>query len=94
MEPPTESMRYPCYTYQTLYGIVRGYGLDDDLYLEYPVYSMLLGVSGHADAVVLHGDGIYSLIEVKHSVYRRRLEISHRHFKIQLIAYMIAVKRY
>jgi len=89
MEPPTESMRYPCYTYQTLYGIIHGYGLDGDLYLEYPVYSRLLGVSGHADAVALHGDGTYSLIEVKHSVSRRRLETSHRHFKIQLIAYMI-----
>ncbi len=90
MEPPTESMRYPCYTYQTLYSIIREYGLEGDLYLEYPVYSRLLGVSGRVDAVVLHDDGTYSLIEVKYSVSKRRLETSHRHLKIQLIAYMIA----
>ena len=90
MEPITESMSYSKYTYQELYSFIREYGIDGELYLEYPVYSRKLCISGHVDAIVLHSGKTYSLIEVKNSISRKKLETSHRHFKIQLIAYMIA----
>jgi len=92
MEPTTESMSYPKYTYQMIYETLKEYGIQGELYLEYPVKSKLLGVQGYVDAIIIHNNREYTLVEVKNSISRRKLNTSHRHFRIQLITYMLAAE--
>ncbi|ADM27736.1 CRISPR-associated protein Cas4 [Ignisphaera aggregans DSM 17230] len=90
-EPPTESMKFARYSKIDILKIVRGYGIDGDIYMEYPVKSRSLGIYGKIDIVIDNGKRV-SIAEIKLETSRARLWRKSYHHLIQLTAYTIATE--
>ncbi|MEM4862842.1 MAG: CRISPR-associated protein Cas4 [Candidatus Nezhaarchaeales archaeon] len=87
-EPPTKSMEYLRYTKLYLAKVLRGHGVEGEIFMERLVRSESLGVYGRVDAVVDEGRRVH-VVEVKLCTSKAKLRRS-LHLLLQLTAYVVA----